>query len=352
MERPKIKVTIRRRTTPPPTQPPIQPPTQPSTQLQPQKIKLTVRPRAALPYAGQRGCEFLTSKAKACANRAYFQHQGKLGCGVHLTVPDRIVLPRMSASQREESLRLLEEQERVAIDQATQLHASQGRRGQVVLSRMLMMKEPTHRPGFLNVYPNYRDQHRRRGFGCASLSPKSMGPIEHHQPGLPASKNLENFHQGSKCFREEAIPDDRGGYRPGPLYYQNRLSYYEDPVPHRHKYTGQDARNKNIPLFFVWVDQEGREHHLSYVESRQFYCTYYERIASQDPNYLRLRQLLEQGTDLQICGYDAFPLGSSAAEIEQGYLDPSHPFGHERVLYAMLLLEPEQYPWRRHATYI
>lgn len=144
-----------------------------------------------------------------------------------------------------------------------------------------------------------------------------------------------------------------GEGNPSQLYVKNRLRFYQDPVPHRHKYKGRDASgNKNIPLYFLWVDRDGSEHRLSYIESRQFYCTFYERLASQEPDLARLLELMKEGTNLQICGYDAQPLPPGQT-VEEAYLDPSTPFGHERVLYTMLLYHdhPEQFPWRIHKTF-
>jgi hypothetical protein len=139
--------------------------------------------------------------------------------------------------------------------------------------------------------------------------------------------------------------------KPGPLYYENRKNFYTDPVPHRHKYIGTDPRNKNIPKFFVWVDRDGKEHHLTYVESRQFYCTFYDRLARVQPAYARLCRMIDRGTNVEICGYDAHPLAKDET-IEDAYLDPTKPFGHERVLYAMLVTADEnELPWRKHKTF-
>lgn len=53
------------------------------------------------------------------------------------------------------------------------------------------------------------------------------------------------------------------------------------------------------------------------------------------------------------CGYDAHEIPEATVDaIEKAYLDPSVPFGHERVLFAMLALRdtPEEYPWRKYKT--
>jgi hypothetical protein len=240
------------------------------------------------------------------------------------------------------------------VERARAENEAAGRDGEVALARLLMLKQPAPVPGFRRVYPNFKHQNRPDGFGCMRLSPMSLGPVEHGQPGLPPALNIENFHQGTKVFREEL--DAEGN--PSDLYRANRKRFYEDPVPHRHKYHGTTGLTKNIPEFFLWIDRDGSEHRLTYVQSRQFYCNFYERLASQEPDFRRLVELVEDGTNLQLCGYDAKPVEREAGEsladaIERAYLDASTPFGHERVLYAMLLLRdsPEQYPWRKHKTF-
>ena len=79
------------------------------------------------------------------------------------------------------------------------------------------------------------------------------------------------------------------------------------------------------------------------MESRQFYCTFYQRLASQQPAFTHLQQLIRSGTNVQICGYDGRAIGHRS--IEEEYLDASRPFGHELVLATMLTCDPVDYPW-------
>ena len=180
-------------------------------------------------------------------------------------------------------------------------------------------------------------------------------------------QNIENLHQGSKCFAQElADPKDVKQPRPGPLYYENRKKFYEDPVPHRHKY----PRDKSAPdasgaKFSVWIDKQGQvsrsrfsalkqnvqERYLDYVTSRQVYCAFYEDLAMRTTEFKQLKTWLEQGYNLQLTGYDAYDFDEwSVSGIERAYLDPKRPFGHERVLAALLFLKPGQYPWRKHQS--
>lgn len=129
-----------------------------------------------------------------CPNKAYYKAKGKYLCGVH-SKGEREALPKRSSSQK---LELAEKKRKITeeeVENAKLQNVKAGKHGKVVLSRMLMMKEPVYIKGFLKVFPNFKHQNRKDGFGCMRLSPKFLGPIEHGQPGLPPSKNLENFHQ-------------------------------------------------------------------------------------------------------------------------------------------------------------
>jgi hypothetical protein len=268
-----------------------------------------------------------------CNRRAYYYLEGKetdYFCGYHCKNKNRKSLPKPSRSELEQSHNQL-----VKIHEET-IH--QNPNGKVSIQRLRMRHKPELTPNTILIFPNYRGSPYAT-FDCSNLSPMKLGPIDHGQPNLPVCLNLENFHQGSKCYPEEADEN----FLPTEVFYKNRLRFYLDPVPHRHKFG-----EKNIPLYFVWVDRSGKEHHLNYIESRQFYCTFYERLAVGKPEFLKIRRLLEQGYNIEICGYDGYPL--EIEEIEQAYLDPSKPFGHERVLFT-LLTSRDDYPWTKYKKF-
>ena len=119
----------------------------------------------------------------------------------------------------------------------------------------------------------------------------------------------------------------------------------------------------NEPSCSMWIDKDGKEHILSgtsgYITSRQFYCTFYMRLAESAPiiqeygcnpiTYLRM--LIGRGYNLQICGPDARHIETLDA-LYAAYLDPSKPFGHEFVILCMLIIaDPASYPWTKHKTF-
>ena len=284
---------------------------------------------------GESICQAVKRSGEPCTNKAYYRVQEKLLCGVHSDKKTREKLP-VNPNKKVKKERFIQGMK----DLIEEKRVTDGP-GQVVLSKLRMMKEAEYIPGFLRVFPNFL--HRKRGDGCCypSLSPKPMGPVEHGQPGLPKALNLENFHQGNKCF-----PDEIKGEEILPSFYETRLKMYQDPVPHRHKQTATG----NVPVFSVWVDKEGEEHRISYLESRQFYCHFYERFALKDPALQELKDMIGKGYNIQICGYDC-PKVWGKQTPEEAYHDPSNPFGHEWVLYSLLTLKESEYPWRKHKTF-
>lgn len=279
-----------------------------------------------------------------CQRRAYYEVRKKgYYCGSHSRKLIRIDMKKRTKTDldRIQQAKMLEELK--IIEDMEQKNGAAGMKGEVVLDRL---RGPFGKPqdilGFHKIFPNFKHQNRLDGFGCKSLSPKAMGPILHCQPGLPRAENLENLHQSNKVFESEA--DSEGN--PLPIFYKTRLEMYQDPIPHRHK---EAAKGKNQCKYSIWVLPDGTEQRLSYVESRQIYCHYYEEFAKKDDNFKKLKAWHEAGRNLQIVGYDAFPM--DIKHIEQAYLDPTHPFGHERVLMTMIVIpESKNFPWNKHRT--
>lgn len=314
------------------------------------------------PKFGERKCSHIfTDKkklGKQCDNGAYFKVDTEYLCGVHSKkYPQRKELVKMTALEKKNHELAIYNK---MIDLATvaAIH-NEDKKGDLVLVKMSgMFPYVPPRDGYINVYPNFKKAWQ--GIGCSypELSPMSLGPVDHGQSlfymtkngekilrKVPISLNIENFHQGSKFF--EGYDDIEPNY-----FYKKRDEMFKDPVPHRHKYPERNTGNKNIPSYFVWNDPgNGDEHRLTYIESRQFYCNFYERLAKQQPSYEKLKDAHEKGFNIQICGPDANPI-NNRSDIEKEYLNPTVPFGHERVLYTMLLVEDENdYPWRKHKTF-
>lgn len=279
-----------------------------------------------------------------CTKLAYYEWHGEYYCGAHSAGYKRTRLhsdPVQKAQQQAEHDRLLE-------CAALALQHGTAQPGQVFIARMRMMKSKPVREGCFTVLPNYRAGSGTQLFwAMPALSPMMLGPVEHGQPGLPPALNLENFHQFNKVFRSEV--DENGD--PLPVFYERRLRGYTDPVPHRHKLGASKAEhmraagmekggNANVCVYSIFVNPATQqEERYDYALARVFYCTFYERLARETPEYKLLAQQRRGGANLLIAGYDGFDCDSAitAEDVRAWYADLNYPFGHEKVLVAMLL---------------
>jgi len=120
-------------------------------------------------------------------------------------------------------------------------------------------------------------------------------------------------------------------------YFVRRARIYAKATPKR-RYIERDA---GIAGACFGSPEDGV---VQYVPSRVFYCTAYERAVSQLPEFKFLEGLVDDGFNVLILGPDGHPLELGAEHIDAAYVDPSKPFGHERVLVAMLRGER---PWKK-----
>lgn len=298
-------------------------------------------------FHGDASCQAVKGDGSPCCNGAYFASaSGLLVCGMHARgKAGAVELPKRSALAKAAA-----DDAKYAAHMATVTAAPvAGTKGTVILTKLRMMHSPPLLPGVLNIFPNFKHAGRKDGLGLRTLSPMYLGPIA-------GALNLENFHQGSKCLVSElALPAgidadaltaaELFAYDPTPAFWEARAAMFADPMPHRHK----QPKQRGGTAYFVWVDAEGKVHKLGYVASRQFYCTFYEQLVGEQDEFKALTACRDGDTHLNLVGYDARPVESTAAAIEAAYLDPSAPFGHELVLFALLLGER---PWRKHATLV
>jgi hypothetical protein len=308
------------------------------------------------PFYGQVACQGVFKRGGRCTNKAYWRCAGtNYYCGVH------------SGGRRASRTQLAKDPH--ATERRDQTHArwkraalvaaernrALGIRGDVRCGKMAMMRAPLPDDGYLMVFPNRRHQQRKDGFGCSELSPMSLGPVDaHHQRGLPPALTIENYHQFNKVFPNEV---DADGGDPLPVFFAKQLEAYRDPEPHRHKYPraelqrmadadGNGTQNPNAPLYSYHLDDEGRAHRYSYVESRMFYCVWMERLAKRTVAFARLRAMRDDGYNLQLMGYDGYAV---TRPVDEHFADASRPFGHELVIYCLLTVDdPAHYPWTRY----
>lgn len=295
-------------------------------------------------FYGEITCEVRCKNGNACPHKAYFQnsarlpHEPKYVCGQHKKPTWRGAnaheLPRNPAARKNEENRLMAQRASTALAQAANL--LNGARGRVMVSNMRMMHAPEYVEGFVSVFPNYRHAQREDGVGCAQLSPKSLGPVTHRMPGLPVAVSIENYHQYAKVFLSELEGD---GTTITAACKAERAEAYASDVPQRHK---PAAGGKNVPLFSVYYDADGAEHRFTYLQCRWFYCYWYARLATKTDEFRDLEHRLNAGWNLNLTGYDGYPVTRT---LYEHYTDTTRPFGHELVLYSLLVGER---PWERY----
>ena len=294
-------------------------------------------------YWGVELCMATKANGDKCLNGAYYKIDEKLFCGVHSSGKKKETRVKLPRNPNEKNIKIQQKElhakncDKIALD-----NKKNGRIGRVILYKMRMMKLCGFEDGFINIFPNFKHGNRNDGLGFPSLSPKSIGPIHHNQPGLPVALNLENFHQGNKVFPSEV--DEKGEVME--TFYNTQLKMYTDATPHRHK---DASGGKNVPVYSLWKDTDGTIHKISYFTSRQFYCVYYERNVITNPDFLRLKEMIANGYQLRICGYYAYDPKDKS--MEECYCDISRPFGHELVLYTMLTENEMNWPWKKYKTF-
>jgi len=294
-------------------------------------------------FYGESQCEevykSVPKKGIQCTNKAYCELDAKYYCGVHCkNKEDRTELPKRKKDEKDKMQKELMENFNNDCKEYAKNNLTYGN---IKLYRMLMLKSVPLVKNYINVFPNNKHGDRKDGIGLPNLSPMRLGPVVHGQKSLPDALNIENFHQFSKKFKGETIED----------FKKAQMTGFLDPIPHRHKIIG-DEKNKNIPEYFIWIDKNNMEQHLTYIQSRQFYCNFYQRLVENHEDYKMLVEKLKNGYNLQICGYDAHDMNYE--NVEECYLDDKRAFGHERVLAAMLfhsLGVIDELPWIKHKTF-
>lgn len=313
-------------------------------------------------YYGSIKCQSLKGADKLpCTNNAYYLENKKYLCGVHSDKTKRETLPKDKNKKVKKSKMCATHLE--SVERSKLLNKQIKKSGDVGCFKMQMMKEVPLREGYLNVFPNNKHQNRTDGFGCSSLSPMRLGPVEHHQfikyvdgsvkksTFLAVSLNIENYHQYNKVYPNEV--DETGD--PTKEFRERQQCGYEDEVPHRHKFDAKTmaklrkeikGENRNAPLYSVHTTLDGIEKRFTYVQSRYFYCKAYEYLAKQTEDYKKLVKMIKEGTNIVICGYDGYEV---TKDIYVHYCDSKKAFGHELVLYSLLTItEEKDYPWNMY----
>lgn len=312
----------------------------------PKKKMVLKRPQKKI-YYGETNCTALIASGKKkgliCTNGAYFLVASKYLCGVHSrSYSERVELEKNPAAKQNKADDITARQ--LLVDKMASDNKQAGRPGQLIVTKLAMKKAVEYVEGFLAVFPNIKHGQRADGFGCPNLSPMSLGPVKHFMPNLPVALTIENFHQFSKIYDFEiAANETKTIFKPE---YVKTVATGFVSRPQRHKYSKTIIKENGgslIPVYSLFYDRQGHEHRYSYLECRYFYRKMYEKLAEKVTELEELRNMLKNGNNLQIVGYDGYHVDK---DLMTCYLDTSKPYGHELVLYTLLTItDPELYPW-------
>ena len=257
-----------------------------------------------------------------CSGRAYYFQEGNIYCGRHSKKETR---KKLKNNPEKDILRQKENEVRKSkADNLAAINKQNNIKGKVIVSKLSFMSSPQYQDGYMAIFPNYKHKNRQDGLGFSKLSPKCLGPVIHNMKNLPRSKNLENFYQYSKITKDEKYAD----------YLEVRIDAYNSDLVLKKK--KKDVVNS------IYFDKENQPNNFDYIQSRFFYCHYYEKLAMKTPEFAKLKDILENGYNLQIFGYDGYNIDR---DIYQHYT-AAKPFGHELVLYCLLMIyNKEEYPW-------
>lgn len=297
----------------------------------------------SLPYHGEGTCV-------RCDRPAYYGQDNEPRCGYHSKKGERRNLRKNPATEAAK-LAANEARYAYAAEMAAKNRAA-GLPGSVTLRRFHQREafEPT--PGSLIVWPNHSRPKVKVDLWVPELSPKSMGPVASDHPNEPEALTIESLMQAARVFEFEL--DSEGN--PLPSFYERRNEAYQDPfrATWRHPFGPTKAAHQaalkklgqpeDAPIAYtVHSAPDGSELHLSYIESRVYYCRAFERIALQSEVFWNLQALKIEGWNLELCGWDARTWAPTDEELAEAYVDPRFPFGHETVVYSLL---QGSSPWR------
>ncbi len=110
-----------------------------------------------------------TCQHEKCSNQAYFQCGDSPLCGVHSRSKKRKELPKFTPEEKEERGNKIAKKENEEIESAAEINRKEGKQGKVIVTKLRMMKAPEQHVGFLKVFPNFKHENRKDGFGCKSL---------------------------------------------------------------------------------------------------------------------------------------------------------------------------------------
>ena len=283
------------------------------------------------PYYGEQSCQAIyksgAKKGHNCISHAYYSTDKGLFCGLHSNINGRVELTKNPNAKEITKHANITRHTRAG--ETGENNMKKHIKGFVICSKLGMRKAVPHVDRYYTIFPNFKHAGRQDGIGLKTLSPMYLGPVVHGQEGIPNFSNLENFWQFSKMYSDQTKES-----------FERRRLEYSNAQPTRHNRKGEK------PVGWVWNGKL-----LSYLDARKYYCCFYEELCRKEEEYKTLCEMVEEGSNLNIVGYDGRSLDKYEGEslkdkIYSCYRGDNAPFGHELCLVAMLTLKDDQLPWK------
>lgn len=214
----------------------------------------------------------------------------------------------------------------------------QNKKGSITICNVKPTENLVEIDGSIDVFTNIKDKHRMKGFVCSSLSPRSLGPIDHGMPNLPPARSLSNYYQFAMIYDFETKKDA----------FQLRKEAYASDIAYSCKYPEKVmmmAKQKNLhqPTCSLYYTKTGKKRYYDNIQARYFFCHWYEKLVHENKDFIELKRLRDDGCNLRIISYTKHDLFD---DLNEYYLNPFTSFSHEFVLYVLLTIEDRNdYPW-------
>lgn len=191
------------------------------------------------------------------------------------------------------------------------------------------------------------------GLAMGALSPKvPHHPSEWLRLGAEEVGTVEGCIQGVKLYPgdwDEAAGELTARGAAEREHMLTRGLGNAEPCPRWKTCAGERVKKRDGCTGAVVRTDAGQWRKLSYVQLRYGYCKAYELTRGKHPHIRTLRELLAVGISVTLVGYDGPAEGDASAEnMYERYCSPVRPFGHELVVWCLVELPPDQYPWNRY----
>ena len=275
-------------------------------------------------------CQGHKKNGDDCINLSSFYYNGKYFCCVHkpknnltgkiirLKVDPQIAIDRQNAYMKH--MKTVKKHDR---------------KGKIIMENLNFGTVPVYMDGCYMIFANKAPRHKGYGIHMPDLSPMIMGPIIHNKA---VSRILENWWKSCKVYDFEIDHDSDSVKK---TFYETQKKWMNlDKVNlKKSKFYPKEPKKSfdKVNMKFVLFPNDDKRY--TYIDSRSVYVKLYKQYATKTVSYRKLVKLLNDGYDICLCSYNSIDTNNelSLSDIKKRMNDPDKSFGHEFVLYSMLM---------------